>query len=94
MPDQAKETPKPINELYIYLTKDKDGRDSVVMIPDENIVMPCITSKEESLPLLERVVQNYVNTNKTSATLAKFTVREDVKTIEERRILPGESVKL
>ena len=72
-----------IKELYVYVQKDPSGKESVVTIIDDNLIMPCLTASKNSLPKLRKIAQAHADKTHSKVALLHFTNREEVEVIEE-----------
>ena len=75
-----------IKELYVYVQRLPDGKESVVTIIDDNLVMPCLTASKNSLPKLRKIAQAHVDKTHGKVVLLHFKNREEIEVLEEQLV--------
>jgi len=77
-----------VTEIYMYVQQSPDGKESVVTILDDNIIMPCITASDKALPKLRKIAQAHVDKTHCKVALLHFTGREEMEVLEEILVKP------
>jgi hypothetical protein len=77
--------PFEIKTLTAFIMRDNDGTEGIIGLKTPDGWMPCVGADEDRIRSLEPTVRMMVNAMGVTATLARFSVREDIKQIEPNR---------
>lgn len=81
-----------IETISAFIAVDDDGTEGVVGVPSLFGLMPMVCADEERIRSLEPRAQELATAMRKTITLARFSVRTDVKQIEPNRTEPAAEV--